>query len=562
MLQTDVVLMLHSHLPYVLNHGRWPHGSDWLCEAAVETYLPLLDALRDLEAANVAAPVTIGFTPVLANMLDHPTFAAELEAFFDARFADSREAMRAMRGTADEPLIPLVRFWQGRLRRLHALFHEVGGDITGQFRSMQDRERLEITSSAATHAFLPLLGRDESIRLQLDVGRAEHRRVFGRDPEGCWLPECGYRASGEWSPLPNAYNAGWRRGIESHLADAGYRYTFVDAHMVGAGAPAGVYGTLFGGEPERAISPGADRGNGERSPHRTWSMGTSREGPQVAAFVRDPKASSRVWDRHSGYPGDGAYLEFHKQRWPGGFRLWRVTSRDGDLADKRPYDPAAARLAARRHAHDFAGFLAATREPSGERASVIAAPFDTELFGHWWFEGPEFLRHVFAALPRHRGLRAVTGAEHLDSHAPGESIGIAQGSWGREGNFGMWMNDQVEWTWPIAWELENRFWDVAPAALARPDLAPILDQAARELLLLQASDWPFIMTTGAVGDYATHRFNGHAHDCRELIGLLARALRGEGVERGVARALDLQQRDDVFRVIHPSIVRAMEGSSS
>jgi 1,4-alpha-glucan branching enzyme len=558
--QTDVVLMLHSHLPYVLNHGRWPHGSDWLCEAAVETYLPVLEALRDLEAGNVAAPVTIGFTPVLANMLDHPAFATELEGWFDARFADAAETMRAMRGTPDEALIPLVRFWQSRLRRLHALLHEVGGDLLGQFQSMQERERLEITSSAATHAFLPLLGRDESIRLQLLVGRSEHRRMFGREPEGCWLPECGYRPAGHWEPMPGARNAGWRRGIEAFLDDAGYRYTFVDAHMVGAGAPAGVYGTLFGGETERAISPDPDASVDGSSPYRTWRIG--RDGAPVAAFVRDPKASSRVWDRHGGYPGDGAYLEFHKQRWPGGLRLWRVTSRDGDLGSKLPYVPSAARLAARRHAHDFATFLAATRDPSGGRATVIAAPFDTELFGHWWFEGPEFLRHVYAALPRHRGLRAVTAGEHLDSHGPGSAIDVREGSWGRDGDFGMWMNDQVSWTWSIIWELEHRFWDIAPAALMRPDLAPILDQAARELLLLQASDWPFIMTTGAVEDYAARRFHGHAHDCRELVGLLVRALRGEDIERGVARAMELQRRDDVFRQIRPSIVGALEAPAA
>lgn len=549
--------MLHSHLPYVLNHGRWPHGSDWLCEAAVETYLPLLEALRDLEAANIAAPVTIGFTPVLANQLDHPSFEAELEHWIDARFADGREAMRSMRGTPDEPLIPLVRYWQARLRRLYELLHEVGGDITGQVRAMQDRERLEVTSSAATHAFLPLLGRDESLRLQLNVGRVEHHRIFGRDPEGCWLPECGYRPAGEWAPMANAYNAGWRAGLETHLADAGYRYTFVDAHMVGGGAPVGEYGWFD--DPSVQSSFGQTRVSEHAlgSPYRSFRIADS----PVAAFARDTRASSRVWDRHGGYPGDAAYLEFHKQRWPGGLRLWCVTSREGDLGDKLPYSPVEARRMARRHALDFAGHIATTRDGSGDPARVVTVPFDTELFGHWWFEGPEFLRHWYAALPRQRGLRAVTAGEHLDSHGPGASSGIAEGSWGRNGDFGMWMNDQVAWMWPVIWELENRFWDVARDALAQVNLAPILDQAARELLLLQSSDWPFIMTTGAVDDYAARRFNQHAYDCRELVAWLVRGLRGENVERGVQRAHELQQRDDLFRAIRSSIVRALEPSA-
>ncbi|MCC6317950.1 MAG: DUF1957 domain-containing protein [Gemmatimonadaceae bacterium] len=549
--------MLHSHLPYVLHHGRWPHGSDWLCEAAFDTYLPLLEALRALDRANVAAPVTLGVTPVLAAMLDHADFAAEVETWVDQRFADCHTSLGAMRGSADAPLIPLVRGWQRRLRRLHALFHDIGGDILGQLRALQDRERLELTSSAATHAILPLLGRDESIRLQLLVGRSEHRRLFGRDAEGCWLPECAYRPAGPWNPLRDSRGAGWRRGIEAHVAYTGYRYVFVDAHMAKAGEPLGVYGTMFGGEPEHAVLPRPTRLTGEGSPYRAWRVGTDESSASLAAFVRDPVASARVWNRHAGYPGHDDYLEFHKQRWPGGLRLWRVTSRTGDLGSKLPYDPLAARRTARRHAREFVGTLARTREPSGALPTVIAAPY-TELFGHWWFEGTDFLRDVYATFPLHRGLRAVTASEHIDSHGAPATIDLLEGSWGRDGDFGMWLSDRSSWTWPIVWELEHRFWDLAPDALGRRELGPVLDQAARELLLLQASDWAFIMTTGEVEDYAAQRFHGHARDCRELIGILDRAARGEGVERGAAIAEQMQRRDDVFRTVRPAIAETLD----
>jgi len=180
----DFVLGLHSHLPYVLNHGRWPHGSDWLCEAALDTYLPLLEELRALEGEGVPAPVTIGFTPVLANQLASPLFRREMDAFLAQRLAACEAAPASLAATGDQALLPLVGFWRTRFCRLEALFRAIDGNLVTAFRELEDAGALEIIGSAATHGYLPLLARDESIRLQLDVGREEHRRLFGRDPRG------------------------------------------------------------------------------------------------------------------------------------------------------------------------------------------------------------------------------------------------------------------------------------------------------------------------------------------------------------------------------------------
>src|SRR5438876_1865998 len=176
----DFVLALHSHLPYVLHHGRWPHGSDWLCEAALDTYLPLLEKLQELAAEGTPAPATIGFTPVLANQLASPEFVKELETFFDQRQAVCAEAPASLAATGDSRLTPLVEFWQTRQRRLRDLFHAIDCDIVGAFRRLQDAGHLEIISSAATPGYLPLLARDESHRRQLAVGRNGHRRVSAR----------------------------------------------------------------------------------------------------------------------------------------------------------------------------------------------------------------------------------------------------------------------------------------------------------------------------------------------------------------------------------------------
>ncbi|MDX6355259.1 MAG: 1,4-alpha-glucan branching enzyme, partial [Streptomyces sp.] len=389
----DFIFTLHSHLPYVLNHGRWPHGSDWLCEATFDTYLPLLEALRRLGDEQTPAPVTIGFTPVLANQLASPLFVREMDAFFVQRLTACVEAPASLAKTGESHLLPLVEFWRERLERLRALFHGVGGDLIGAFRALEAAGRIEIIGSAATHGFLPLLARDESIRLQLAVGAAEHRRLFGRAPTGCWLPECAYRPRGPWAPWPSAPRSGMRRGIEEHLSDAGFRYFFVDAHLASAGRPLGLSGDPAALDPEvhqPAVSTPIEPGL--RSPYQAYRVAHTRGAADVSAYVRDPRASMQVWSRSEGYPGDGVYLEFHKMRWPGGLKLWRVSGPGVDLGAKEPYNPALALDRARGHAEHFAGLLAGIARAEGQRRDgVIVAPFDTELFGHWWFEGPDFL---------------------------------------------------------------------------------------------------------------------------------------------------------------------------
>ena len=182
MRQLDVVVMLHSHLPYVLNHGRWPHGSDWICEAAIDTYLPLVEKLRALDAMNIAAPLTIGFTPILANQLEHPSFARELEAYFDQRLGFCDDAPESLEASGDGHLLPLVEFWRSRLVRLRLLFHELGRDIPREFRRLQDAERLEVTTSAATHGFLPLMDAvPQAVRAQVQVAVQHYKKALGRD---------------------------------------------------------------------------------------------------------------------------------------------------------------------------------------------------------------------------------------------------------------------------------------------------------------------------------------------------------------------------------------------
>ena len=515
----DFVLALHSHLPYVLNHGRWPHGSDWLCEAALDTYLPLLEELEQLSAEGIAAPLTIGFTPVLANQLASPDFAREMEEFFTQRLAACDEVPASVG--------PLVDFWRSRFKRLQALFRKIDRDLILAFRRLQQRGRLEIIGSAATHGYLPLLAKDESIRLQLAVGHAEHRRLFGVAPAGCWLPECAYRP-----------------GIEKHVAEAGFRYFFTDAHLAHAGTPLVAYGEEMHFKPGKAA----------RSPYRAYrvSRGTKRS---VAALVRDPRSSMQIWSRHQGYPGDESYLEFHKIRWPGGLKLWRVSGANVDLGAKLPYEPRVAFERAGNHASHFVHLLESL--PDGkpkEKDGVIVAPFDTELFGHWWFEGADFLAATYREL-RGRGVRAVTASQHLEAHPPRVALQLAEGSWGANGDNSMWLNDRTAWTWKRLRPIEAAFWKAAPAALKKPAARAVLAQAARELLLAQSSDWQFIISTGAVVDYAERRFTLHCDDAERLIDALTKG----SLESGARMADELAKRDALFPDVLAQVAEALGG---
>jgi 1,4-alpha-glucan branching enzyme len=295
-----------------------------------------------------------------------------------------------------------------------------------------------------------------------------------------------------------------------------------------------------------------------RSPYRAYGV-LSAGRARVAAFVRDPRASSQVWSRHEGYPGDPAYLEFHKMRWPGGLKLWRVSGGDVDLGAKDPYDPGAAADRAAVHGAHFAQLLdgiaaGETRNPDG----VIVAPFDTALFGHGWYDGPDFLREAYRALQTGGHVRPTTGSAHLAAHPPRTGIRLPAGSWGADGDYSMWLSDRTAWTWLRLWPLEERFWNAAPTALADPAAHRVLAQAARSLLLAQSSDWQFIISTGAVVDYAERRFTGHCDDLEQLI----RALEDGSAGRLAAAEVtvgELARRDDLFPDVLPSLRDALEG---
>jgi 1,4-alpha-glucan branching enzyme len=460
----------------------------------------------------------------------------EVEAFFEQRLVACDEAEHDFAVSGESHLIPQTGYWRVRLERLLRRFRELDGGIIGELATHARAGRIELLSSAATHGFLPLLRRSESVRLQLATGHAEHRRLFGLDPAGLWLPECAYRP-----------------GLENPIGEAGFRFFFVDSHMAQAGRSLSLYGENDPTGSRRVPAETELDRYYPRSPYKAYRVGSAGN---VSAFVRDPESTLRVWSRHQGYPGDGGYLEFHKIRWPGGLKLWRVTGADVELGGKEPYDANVARARAHKHAGEYASLLGRidrTVRPAG--GEVIATPFDTELFGHWWYEGVDFIGDLYRDLGARDSVRSATASQHLDGlmerRKDGQSIELAEGSWGANGDFSKWLNPETQWTWDRLWALEDRFWDTTQRLLPVSPSArlPVFAQAARELLLAQSSDWQFIISTGAAGDYASKRFTGH---CDALEALLNALQSGETADTLLA---EHAQSDDCFPEIGATLCR-------
>jgi len=497
-------LVLHSHIPYVLAHGSWPHGMDWLYEAAAETYMPLLDVFERLADEGIAARTNVSFTPVLMEQLKDPGFARGFDEYLRMKLEIAGRDRTFFERTGNGALRPLTDFWEAWYRKLLDDFHgRCHGDIIDAFRSLQDRGYIEVLTSAATHGYFPLLSRDESVRQQVQQGRYTYRKYFGREARGFWIPECAYRPGYNWkNPLGDGEPYP-RLGVDEILGQEGVGYFFVDAHLLKGGEAKGVYLDRFPGlkllwEKFRGSYKPADK-----LPRDSYSSYLAHPS-HVPFFARDDVSGSQVWSRLMGYPGDGSYLEFHKKHFPGGMRYWRITSSEADLGLKEPYDPAVTRDRMEEHAGHFVSVLEDTLK--GKSSGSVVALYDTELFGHWWFEGPEWLYRVIKKLAA-GPIKPMTAGGCIDRLPPETIISLPEGSWGEGGFHWIWLNDDTSWVWKKIYRIEEEAAVLTPR-LARLDRR-ILKQFFREKFLLESSDWPFLISTWSARDYAENRAAEH-----------------------------------------------------
>jgi 1,4-alpha-glucan branching enzyme len=391
--------------------------------------------------------------------------------------------------------------------------------VLGAFRRLQDEEHLEILTSAATHALLPLLANHPpSIRAQILVARDSYRSCFGRDPRGIWLPECAYV-----------------EGLEVFLREANLRWFIVDTHGILHAQPRPRFGMFA-----PILTP-----NG------------------LAAFGRDRDSAKQVWSRTEGYPGDPRYRDFYRdigfdldyeyvkpclpasgQRGFTGLKYHRITSPNPAQA-KAPYERAAAVAAADEHARHF---LEARIGQSQrlceimERPPLILAPYDAELFGHWWYEGPEFLDYfVRKAFFDQQAFVLTTPEQYLQRHPTQQIATPAASSWGEAGYWQVWLNEKNHWILPHLNIAQQRMTDLVRRFPQPDDLHErALKQAGRELLLAQASDWPFILRTGTSPEYARSRVTAHLLAFNTLFEQLGSGLLDQ------AFLQQLEARDNLF----------------
>ncbi len=546
----------------VVNHGRWPHGSDWLNEATFECYLPLLETIHRLVADGVSPKWTINLSPILTEQLASPEFQKEISFYHDnvrRACADTREQFR--RDGRDD-LVALTLFWEEFYGRMWELHRRIGGDIPGTFAELQRGGHVEMITCAATHGYLPLLSRDESIHVQLRTAVETHKRHFGQAPRGIWLPECAYRPRYEWTP-PTGREAGkarWMRpGIEELLAMHGLEYFVADSHLIAAGTPMFLYRDYVPRKGEIAGAPGDAPPTAERrSPYMTYRVASRGGAASAVAFFRDPKTTLQVWSREHGYPGEYSYLEFHKKHFPGGLRFWKITDSSRDLGSKDVYDPRVAAEKVRLQAMHFVELVADTlNEEKDGGAAVLCSPYDAELFGHWWFEGPAWLAEVARGMAKSHVPRMTLG-EALAAVPPRETVALPEGSWGEGGDHRVWLNPDTEWTWDRVYSAEAEWVDLVKQARSDDaDVKRALAQATRELMLLAASDWQFLITTGAARDYAERRVAEHYAEFKRLSEMARTLLAGEPMG---AEAVDLLRRlereDFCFSDLEPSWSRA------
>jgi len=507
-----LALVLHAHLPFVRHPEHARHLEErWLYEALIECYLPLLDSFDRMANDNVPFALTMSLTPPLAAMLKDELLRQRFEGHLGRAEQLAEREMKRLWG--DERFAPVATFYREELATARRTWDRHGGDVVAGLVRHLDAGRLDLITCSATHCYLPgMLPAREGIRPQLELGVRGFEALVGRTPLGMWLPECAYHPS-----------------FDADIAAAGIRYTLVDTHGVLNARPRPAFGVHA-----PICSPSG-----------------------VAFFARDAESSRQVWSRDEGYPGDPFYRDFYRDigfdlpesellgevgpdgtRIMTGLKYYRITGKD---PEKQPYQPTIAAERAREHAQNFV-FNRAQQvnhlKSTMPVPPIVVAPYDAELYGHWWFEGPRFLEQVFRALPGTNGdVEACTLRGYLQGQPVCVEATPSASSWGAGGYGEVWVGPEAGWSWRHVHHATRYVsWLVREHRSADGAVGKALDQCIRELLLLQSSDWNFIIKTGTSTKYAEGRIRSHTHRLRRL---------GHLVQTGMIAGEDARWVDDI-----------------
>lgn len=560
----NYVLMLHTHLPFVLNHGTWPHGSDWVCEAVAECYIPLLNVFHELKAEGITPNVTIDISPILCEQLEHPDFPALFEKYCDVRIEMAKNDSVYFKRTNQDPHFQQISsYWQGIYSKYKNDFiKKYSRSIISALKELQDSGDIEIMTCGATHGYFALLGDDRSIRLQLKVAVENYKKHFGRSPRGVWLPECAYRPSYPWKtylPVAHLQKPTVRPGIEQLVHEAGLDYFVIDEGSIRASEPIGYFKN---GDKSRFIKTKNRTAEHpfDKTPLALYNVASNDkvEAGTSVVFTRDQSIAMQVWSGDMGYPGDPMYLDFHKKHHGSALRYWRVTDNKADMMYKLLYVPGWAEERTNIHAFHFTKSI--ERALIGNfkvtnRFATLCTPFDTELFGHWWYEGPQFIKQVLRGLYASPYVNTVKASEQLDMVKPNEVVRIPESSWGKNGHHEVWMNPDVQYMWEAIYKAEKLYAEVHEQVFStkmNKTLSRILTQCLREMMLMQASDWEFLVSTFSAKDYSEMRFFFHHNDFTRLTQMSLDYHKSKKLSKQDKTYLEeVEKRNSVFAELKP-----------
>lgn len=484
-------LVLHGHMPYMKKAGMWPFGMENLFEAIYETYIPMLNVLRGLKQEKVKTAITINITPILAEQLADEFLKKKFEEYMNNLI--HRAEMDINRYHEGSQKYHLAVFYKDLFEAiLSSYYNKFYRDLLGSFKWLQDEGMIEIITSAATHGFLPLFEYNSGIFSQIQTGVDTYKKYFNKDPKGFWLPECAYR--------PKEVKRGKiMECIDYWLHNSGIEYFFVDSH-----------GILNAEILEKNNEIGLKTNFG-------YNLETG-----ITTFGRNVKTSRQVWDSKIGYPGNGNYREFHKKDSNTGLQYWRITDKKSSKEEKELYNVDNAQNTLRTHAIDFISLVESEIMEfydKYKKKGIVVSPYDFELFGHWWFEGVDFLKEIFKLLARNENVKMITFSDYVKKFKEDFSvIRMQESSWGAGGHFEVWNHEKHRWTWPYINSSIKNFEDILKRQTQPTNYGlRVLKQIARELLLMESSDWEFLLYTEQAKEYANQRFHQHHQRFNKLI---------------------------------------------
>ena len=524
-------LILHAHLPFV-RHPEYPEflEEDWLYEAITEVYLPLIYIFECLHKAGVKPRLVMNISPPLCEMLSDKLLQKRYTRHLKNLIELTRKEFFRVKEKEVE-FCDAVKMYLKTFEASYELWNsKYERNLTSAFRRLQDKGVLEIITCGATHGLLPLISTQKAQNAQIQVAVQNYQKHFGRNPRGIWLPECAYEER-----------------TEHLLKDAGIEYFIVDSHAILYGEP----------RPRHGIHTPVKCPNG------------------VAVFARDVETSRQVWSAEVGYPGNKVYREFYRDigwdlpidylkpylqkegnRKHLGLKYYAITGREIPPNQKLPYDPRVAREQSACDASDFIDKLIKQayklRKIYKTHPPLVISPYDAELYGHWWFEGPSFIDFLFRKFHYDQNaIKAVTPGDYLDADIPIQTQKPSVSSWGENGYYKVWLNERNSWMYRYTHDAERKMTALAdrfqnPNGIQRRTL----NQSARELLLAQSSDWAFQIYQDTTVEYSSKRFQSHIH----RFNLLASGLEKNEINEDILA--EIESRDNIFQELNYEIFRS------